>query len=112
MKKAVLYTGNGPNCIDGFPKSCKRSVEGALHLHPRRQLTITNDEYEFLKTTHVGKFVKVIANLTEDSKKEQTPKLPSGVSEKAAAVKDDENKPKESEDSGKSKGSKKKRKAK
>lgn len=47
--KRIKYTGKTPEYLDGFPKECKRSCKGAIHLMPNAIREISADEYEFIK---------------------------------------------------------------
>ena len=47
--KLVKYQGLSPECLEGFPKDCERSKQGALHLRPGRTMELTDDEYAFIK---------------------------------------------------------------
>jgi hypothetical protein len=47
--KRVKYTGKSPEYLDGFPKECKRSCKGAIHLLPNALKDITEDELKFIR---------------------------------------------------------------
>ena len=63
MKLLVLYFGDGPVYIEGFSKECERSCKGALHLLPKKNTSITKDEYEHIKKCykHILPKLKVMA---------------------------------------------------
>lgn len=48
MSKLIVYLGDNPECIEGFSASCSRSVQGALHVKPRKPMTVTDDEYQHM----------------------------------------------------------------
>lgn len=77
MKKhLIVYYGNTPECVEGFSKDCKRSCKGALHLNPSRKLTITDDEYEHIKSDykHVLPKLRLISSSVMEPEKKEEPK--------------------------------------
>lgn len=90
MKKLIVYYGEKPEYVEGFPKDCKRLCEGSLHLYPRKQMEVTDSEYEHMKSKYswLMKKVRVVAELKSvgskvDSKKKKSeakaPESDSGV---------------------------------
>ena len=74
MKKLlVIYFGDTPVCVEGFSKECKRSCEGALHLLPRKQRSITEDECAHIKKSykHILRKFRVISEMKVPEKKEK-----------------------------------------
>lgn len=63
MKNLIVYYGDSPEYVEGFPKNCKRSCQGSLHLLPRKPTTVTSDEYEHIKKFHKHLRVKCIAEI-------------------------------------------------
>jgi len=64
----VIYQGQQPECIEGFPDDTERSCVGALHLLSRRPKEITDDEYAYIIANRedVGKkLVKVRDTITK-----------------------------------------------
>lgn len=63
MKLLINYYGDVPICVEGFIDECKRSCKGALHVLPKKPVTITDDEYEHIKKhySHVVKKIRVLA---------------------------------------------------
>lgn len=47
--KLIKYQGRLPECVEGFPEDCERSVEGSLHLRPGQTVELTDDEYAHIK---------------------------------------------------------------
>lgn len=49
--KLIKYQGRLPECVEGFPEDCERSVsdKGSLHLRPGQTVELTNDEYAHIK---------------------------------------------------------------
>lgn len=48
--KLVKYQGRLPVCVEGFPEDSDRVKKGtALHLRPGQTVTLTDDEYAFVK---------------------------------------------------------------
>ena len=74
MKKLIVYYGDTPMCIEGFPKDCKRSKEGALHVLPRKNMTVTDEEYEHILKSRpeMKQNLKIIAELDEPKKKDES----------------------------------------
>lgn len=72
MKKLIVYHGDSPVCVEGFAKECKRSVEGALHLHPGKPKTVTDEEYQHIldKYEWMKPKLKVVAKIGEGDQKE------------------------------------------
>lgn len=71
MSKLIVYFGDNPECIEGFSKSCSRSVDGALHLKPRKPMTVTDDEYKHITESRAdlkGK-IRVVADKPDQSEK-------------------------------------------
>ncbi len=89
MKKLIVYYGDAPECVEGFPKDCKRSCKGALHIHRGKSKTITDGEYEYIKSSkrykHLLNKIRVVseikAEVAKPKKKVEAPK----VEEKAAS---------------------------
>jgi hypothetical protein len=63
MKKLIAYYGDCPEYVEGFTSDCERSCEGSLHLLPRKTMTVTADELEFIKAKmpHIFKKIRVVA---------------------------------------------------
>lgn len=64
MSKLVVYFGDNPACVEGFSESCKRSNAGALYLYPKKQKTITDDEFKHIQESRkdlMGK-IRMIAD--------------------------------------------------
>ncbi|MGE3680122.1 MAG: hypothetical protein AB7G93_00255 [Bdellovibrionales bacterium] len=80
QKTSVQFLGDHPVFVDGFPKDCDRSIQGALHLYPRRLIEITAAELSYLKDKRadVFKLLKVTPTPRErkESPKPQAPDLP------------------------------------
>lgn len=79
QKTSVQFLGDHPVFVDGFPKDCDRSVQGSLHLYPRRLIEITAAELSYLKDKRVDifKLLKVTPTPRErkEAPKSQPPKL-------------------------------------
>ena len=67
MKKLIVYHGDSPVQVEGFPKECARSCEGALHIHPGKHKTVTDAEYKHLceKYAWMCPKLKVVAEIGE-----------------------------------------------
>lgn len=68
MSKLIVYIGDNPECIEGFSASCSRSVLGALHLKPRKPMTVTDDEHQHImasRTDLKGK-IRVVADKPDE----------------------------------------------
>lgn len=48
--KLIKYQGRLPECLEGFPQDCERSVEGSIHLRPGQTVELTDDEFAHIKT--------------------------------------------------------------
>lgn len=59
MSKLIVYYGDQPESVEGFSDSCKRSCQGALHLQPRKPKTVSDDEFEHIKTARGDVFSKI-----------------------------------------------------
>ena len=61
----IVYHGDSPVCLEGFPKDCKRSSDkkGAMHIMPSVPVTMTEDEHaHFLNKYPTLKLkVKIVA---------------------------------------------------
>lgn len=88
MKKLIGYYGDTPVCVEGFPENCKRSVKGALHLLPRKPMTVTADEHAHIVASRkdIVSKLKVLAvkNDEEGSKAEAAPQPQAEVAAPAA----------------------------
>ena len=62
MKKLIVYYGDSPVYVEGFPKECKRTCKGSLHIRPKRPKTVTDEEYKYI-TDPDGKYAYMIRNL-------------------------------------------------
>ena len=102
MKKhLIVYYGDATECVEGFGKDCKRSCKGALHVNPGRQMTVTNDELEFLKKKykHMLPKLRILSTMKEEVKKESVkaePKKENAAVKKVTA-------PKKTQEEGKKK---------
>lgn len=69
MKKLIVYYGDSPVCVEGFSESCKRSVKGAIHILPRKSVTVTEDEYQHIlaKYDWMKSKMKVIAEISAEA---------------------------------------------
>lgn len=88
MKKLIAYYGDTPVCVEGFPENCKRSVKGALHLLPRKSMTVTADEHAHILSAykHVVPKLKVLAEMNvEEGSKEEAAAQPSAEVEAPAS---------------------------
>lgn len=88
MKKLIGYYGDTPVCVEGFPENCKRSVAGALHLLPRKSVTVTADEHAHIlaKYKHIVPKLKVLAVMDEEgSKAAAQPQAEAAAAEPASA---------------------------
>lgn len=47
--KLIKYQGRLPECAEGFPEDCERSVEGSIHLRPGQTIELSDDEYAHVK---------------------------------------------------------------
>lgn len=68
MSKLIVYFGDNPECIEGFSASCSRSVQGALHIKPRKPTTVTDDEYQHILASRIdlkGK-IRVVADKPDE----------------------------------------------
>ena len=67
MKLLINYYGDHPVYIEGFSKECERSCRGALHVLPKKVMTITNDEYAHIKKnySYVIKKLRIVATKKE-----------------------------------------------
>lgn len=105
MKKLIAYYGDSPVYVEGFPKDCARSCEGSVHILPRKPVTVTVDEYNYIleKYSWMKPKLKVVAEVTEGAmpkgSKEDSKK--SSKKSKASAPKEKEEKP-EDEDGAES----------
>lgn len=70
MKKLIIYYGEKPEYVEGFPKGCKRSCVGALHLYPRKQMEVTADEYAHMKNKKYSWLMKQVRMIAELKPKE------------------------------------------
>ena len=75
MKKLIIYYGDNPLCLEGFPKECQRTCDGSLHILPRKNKTLSDGEYEWLKKKHPEAManVRVLAEHKEEPKKKALP---------------------------------------
>jgi len=76
MKKyLIVYYGDVPECVEGFPKDCKRSCKGALHVKPGRQMTVTGDELKHLREcklcSHMTSKLRVLGEKRDPKKEEK-----------------------------------------
>lgn len=62
--------------IEDFPKKCKRSRPGAMHLRPGATLVVTRDELKHLKAKHERAFM--VVGETKDPPAEETKPAPDG----------------------------------
>ncbi len=71
MKKLIVYFGDNPVCVEGFSSDCQRSVEGALHVHPRKPITVTDGEYRHMLGAHpeMHSKLKVVAEVKPEASK-------------------------------------------
>ncbi len=71
-KKLIAYYGDSPVHVEGFPKDCPRSCKGSVHVLPRKPVTVTDAEYEYMRTHYKWMLpkLKVVAELGEEKKKE------------------------------------------
>lgn len=79
MKKyLIVYYGDAPECVEGFHKDCKRSCEGALHVKPGRQMTVTEEELKHLKESkeckHMLPNLRILGEKKEEPKKKEEAK--------------------------------------
>lgn len=83
MKKLVVYMGDSPVYVEGFPAGCERSCEGSIHLLPRKHVTITDGEHAHIlaKYKHVVPKLKVMAEMKDEGKKVEAA-APEGASAK------------------------------
>ena len=51
-KKLIAYYGDSPVHVEGFPSDCARSCKGSVHVLPRTPTTVTEDEYEHIKSEY------------------------------------------------------------
>ena len=70
MKKLIYYYGDSPVNVEGFPKDCKRSRKGALHLLRGRPMTITAEEYDHIAEAYkwVMPKIRVVAEVNEEAR--------------------------------------------
>lgn len=68
MSKLIVYLGDNPECIEGFSASCSRSVQGALHIKPRKPMTVTDDEYQHIMASRADlkTKIRVVADKPDD----------------------------------------------
>jgi heterodisulfide reductase subunit B len=109
MKKhLIVYYGDAPECVEGFKeKECERSCKGSLHVNPGRQLTVTDDELEFLKKNykHMLPKLRILSTIGNEVEKKANAKP------KKEAKAEESAKPKneEAQEEGKPKKAKKNR---
>lgn len=86
MKKLIVYHGDSPVQVEGFPKGCARSCEGALHILPGRHKTVTDGEYQhmLLKYGWLKPKLRVVANLKDEPETKPEAKGAEGKQEKPA----------------------------
>lgn len=93
MKKLIVYYGDTPVCVEGFPEDCKRSKEGALHILPRKNMTVTDQEYDHILKSRpdMKKLLRVIASGLKDKEpKKEKAETKKGDVEKSASPKKEE----------------------
>ncbi len=73
MKKLIVYHGDSPVHVEGFPKDCARSVVGSVHLLPGKGVTVTEDEYQFIKTSPEYKWMAPKLKVLASAPKMKTP---------------------------------------
>lgn len=67
MKKLIQYSGDSPVYAEGFSENCKRSCKGAIHILPRKPITVTDDEYaHIMKNKDLASKLKVLAEMKDD----------------------------------------------
>lgn len=71
--KRVKYNGKCPEYCDGFPKDCKRSCKGAIHLLPTSIKDITDDEYKYIKKAYPKLKLLVVPKEKPSVKKVKVP---------------------------------------
>lgn len=74
MKKLIVYHGDSPVYVEGFSKDCKRSRDGSVHILPGKPLTVTDDEFDYIKKTYSWMKIKVIAEVKERKSEEKVDK--------------------------------------
>lgn len=75
--KLVKYQGRLPVCVEGFPEDSDRvKKETSLHLRPGQTVTVTDDEYAFIKANRpdLSKSLVVLRDKVPAPKKADDPK--------------------------------------
>lgn len=85
MKKLIVYHGDSPVYVEGFSKDCKRSRDGSVHIIPGKPLTVTDDEFDFIKSKYSWMKVKVIAEVKEKKSEEKGGKVEAKETKKVEA---------------------------
>jgi len=88
MSKLIVYTGDNPQCIEGFSDSCNRSCQGALHLRKGKPVTVTDDEFAFIKSNRsdLASKIRVVADKPDAPKaSEMAPTTVQAVAEPMTA---------------------------
>jgi hypothetical protein len=81
-KQAVLFVGETPVQIDGFPPRAARSCEGALYLTPNTASEVTEDELMHIRKEHPEAFrqLRNMAVVRRKQAQASTPPAPALVS--------------------------------
>jgi len=82
-----MYYDYSPLYVEGFPKDCKRSCKGSIHLMPRKPITVTEGELAYIKMAYPKARIKVVAERVEEAKA-KAPAKPAGA--EAPAKKSDD----------------------
>lgn len=71
MKKLIVYHGDSPVQVEGFPKECERSCEGALHINPGKHKTVTDGEFKHIQEKYgwMKSKLRVVAEIGDKESK-------------------------------------------
>ena len=89
-KLLVTYYGDTPECVEGFPKDCRRSCKGSLMFRRGKNATITDDEYKFICTSKSYSHMKSKLRLVAEMADKPEPKKEEKKDEKSSEKKDGE----------------------
>ncbi len=111
-KKLIIYYGDSPEYVEGFPKGCERSCKGSLHVLPRKAVTVTSDEYDHIQKSygHMKSKLRVVVEEVEEKKQDDSPAKEAGEStDSSRKVRSKKRGKKKTKKSGKKKTKKRKK---